>query len=292
MSVNGNTARRNGTLRDAARPDETAHGDTARGATPHGSTPPNTTERTVTTLEPTPPSAPAVDTAVAGADHAAGSSATRPGHVAPGLERLVFFSDAVFAIAITLLVLELRLPDRAGGYTDATLLDALAGLVPSLFAFGLSFVIIATFWLGHFRTFGVVVRSDSWLVGIDLVFLFFVALLPFPTSIVAREGNLPSAAILYAVFGTVASLVSAMLWIYPSRIGALISPAVPADIVRHVTYRTLVAPAIFVLSIPVALVSPVVAEACWFLTFPLQAVVSHHFGLGPTMGTAVHAPER
>jgi hypothetical protein len=115
-----------------------------------------------------------------------------PGHVAPGLERLVFFSDAVFAIAITLLALDLRLPDRTGGYTDATLLDALSGLMPSLFAFALSFVILATFWLGHFRTFRAVVRSDGWLVTINLVFLFFIALLPFPTSIVAAV-DLPCA---------------------------------------------------------------------------------------------------
>jgi uncharacterized membrane protein len=255
-------------------------------------TEPDATVRDVTTHESPASNAGCLNAALAGAYGPAGPAATRPGNVAPGLERLVFFSDAVFAIAITLLVLELRLPDRPGGYTDATLLDALAGLMPSVFAFGLSFVIIATFWLGHFRTFGVVVRSDSWLVAIDLVFLFFVALLPFPTSIIAREGNLPAAAILYAAFGTVASLVSAMLWIYPSRMAGLISPAVPARVVRHVTYRTLVAPAIFVLSIPVALVSPVAAEACWFLTFPLQALVSRRFGLGPTIGAVVHTPER
>lgn len=216
-----------------------------------------------------------------------------PGHVAPGLERLVFFSDAVFAIAITLLALDLRLPDRTGGYTDATLLDALSGLMPSLFAFALSFVILATFWLGHFRTFRAVVRSDGWLVAINLVFLFFIALLPFPTSIVAREGNLPAAAITYAAFGAVAALVSSLLWIYPAQIARLVTPGITPEIARHVTYRTLVAPIVFALTIPLALVSPTGAEACWLLSFPLQALVSRRFGLRPTFDAAmrVHGGE-
>lgn len=204
-----------------------------------------------------------------------------------GLDRLVFFSDGVFAIAITLLALELRLPEVPGGYTDATLLTALTDLAPSLFAFVLSFVVIAGFWLGHFRTFRAVARLDGRLIAIDLLFLFFVALVPFPTSIVASEGNLPYAAILYAAFVALGGSVAALLWFYPAEIGRLVVSAISPQIARRVTVRTLVTPAVFLVSIPVALASPTAAEACWVLSFPLQGLVSRRLGIGPMLDAAL-----
>ena len=142
----------------------------------------------------------------------------------------------------------------------------------------------------HLRTFGVVDRADSRLVTLNLAFLAFVALLPLPTSIVAEEGNLPSAAILYAVFVIVAGLLSTLLWVYPARSG-LISVLVPPTLARHITYRALVVPAVFAASIPVALVSPYAAEAIWVLAVVGQSVVGRRFGLGQALEHALGAPE-
>ncbi|HEY6057923.1 MAG TPA: TMEM175 family protein [Candidatus Limnocylindrales bacterium] len=185
------------------------------------------------------------------------------------LERLVFFSDAVFAIALTLLAIDLRLPERVGSFTDATFLAALGDLAPTLVAFLLGFGVVAAFWLGHVRTFRVIVRSNSRLVELNLVFLFFVALQPFPTSIIARVGNLASAAVLYA---------------------GLASPLVTRTLARHVTYRALVVPLIFAASIPIALANPYAAEACWFLAFPGQALVSWRFGIHARLERSMATP--
>jgi uncharacterized membrane protein len=200
------------------------------------------------------------------------------------VERLVFFSDAVFAIAITLLVLDLRVPDVLATAGDQGLLDALAALGPSIFAFLLSFTVIAAFWIGHFRTFRAVVRVDNRLVVLNLGFLGCVALLPFPTSIVAHHGDLPSAAIAYAVFQIVTSLLSTLTWAYPAQVAHLVPAAVTPEIARAVTYRALVVPLIFAISIPIALfVSPILAEAIWFMSFPAQALLTRHFGLHRTL---------
>jgi uncharacterized membrane protein len=128
------------------------------------------------------------------------------------LERIAFFSDAVFAIAITLLAIELRFPDLPSEQTDASFLRALAALWPSLLAFCISFLVIAAFWVGHYRTFRYIEDVDDRLIAINLAFLFCIAILPFPTSIIARQGDLSSAAIVYAFFGLLTGSVSTLLW--------------------------------------------------------------------------------
>jgi len=70
-----------------------------------------------------------------------------------GLERLVFFSNAVFAIAITLLALDIRLPAGSEMFSDAQLLAALLGIWHKYLAYGISFFVIGTLWIGHHRKF-------------------------------------------------------------------------------------------------------------------------------------------
>lgn len=200
------------------------------------------------------------------------------------LERIVFFSDAVFAIAITLLALDLRVPDLPAGQTDRSFLQALAALGPSIFAFCISFLTIAAFWVGHYRTFRSVVDADGRLIAINLAFLFCVAILPFPTSIIARQGDLASAAIVYSIFGFVTGALSTLLWVYPAQVAHLVSPAVTPAIARYVTYRAAVIPIVFALSIPAALVAPALAWAMWLLAAPIQAVVGRRRPPGGSLG--------
>jgi uncharacterized membrane protein len=193
------------------------------------------------------------------------------------LERIVFFSDAVFAIAITLLAIEVRLPDLPPGQTDASFLGALAAIGPTFFAFVLSFLVIAAFWVGHYRTFRYVVDADGRLVAINFAFLFCIAILPFPTSIIAREGNLSSATVVYAVFGLATGALSTLLWVYPASIAHLTAPEVTPEIARYITYRASVIPVIFAVSIPVALVAPALAWVLWFSSAAIQGLVTRRY---------------
>ena len=212
-----------------------------------------------------------------------GASAVGPSAGGPsGLdarERLVLFSDAVFAISITLLAIDLRLPDRPGGYDDASLVAAVVALGPAILAYALSFFVIAMFWLGHLRTLRVVVRIDSRFIALNLLFLAFVAIVPFPTSVVATEGDLASATILYALFGASLALLSMLLWVYATRIGHLVTDRVTPEIARRFTYRTTIVPALFLVSIPVALVSTTAAQLIWIVAAPVQAIVARRLNL-------------
>ena len=103
------------------------------------------------------------------------------------LERLVFFSDAVFAIAITLLVIEIDVPSLPVHATAAEQWGRLADLWPSFFAFFLSFLVIGRFWMGHHALFTHVRRYDPRLMWPNLAFLMAIALMPFASAFLGRN---------------------------------------------------------------------------------------------------------
>ncbi len=110
-----------------------------------------------------------------------------------GFDRLLFFSDAVFAIAITLLVLDLRVPDDAHAPFDLT------PLIPRFAAFGVSFYVIGRYWMAHHSLFEGVAGYDGRLLGANLAFLAAIVFLPFPTSVVTHWRPAPGPVAFYAL---------------------------------------------------------------------------------------------
>lgn len=103
-----------------------------------------------------------------------------PGHA---LERLIFFSDAVFAIAITLLIIEIHVPEVHGRGTDHDFLVALAQLSPHFVSFLITFFVIGSFWAGHHRAFDCARHWDSRIIFPNLVMLCTIAAMPFFTAL-------------------------------------------------------------------------------------------------------------
>src|ERR1051325_10483224 len=97
------------------------------------------------------------------------------------LERMILFSDAVFAIAITLLVIEIKIPETHEQVSDQKLLYSLRHLIPKFIGFFISFMLIGIYWTVHHRMFGFVTSFTRKLLFLNLVFLFFIALMPFST---------------------------------------------------------------------------------------------------------------
>ena len=119
-------------------------------------------------------------------------------HGAPAhaLERLIFFSDAVFAISITLLVIELKFPHLPYGASNHDFLQALAQMLPQFAGFVVSFFVVGAFWNGHHRAFTAAQHWSPRLVMPNLFLLLSVAGMPFFTALVSDYyGRLvPSAA--------------------------------------------------------------------------------------------------
>ena len=108
------------------------------------------------------------------------------------LERLILFSDAVFAIAITLLVIEIRVPEihHSINLTE-DLGNALWEMFPEFFGFVLSFAVIGQFWTNHHRLFGLVTNFNGGLLWLNLLMLFWIVWVPFTSSMNSKYGGTP-----------------------------------------------------------------------------------------------------
>ena len=113
--------------------------------------------------------------------------------------RIEAFSDGVFAIVMTLLVFELKVPEMVSGAADIALLDALVKLWPKLLSFVLSFVIVGIYWVAHHHIFHYISRTDRTLLWLNNLFLMFVAFIPFPTALMGTYIGVPIAVVPYGL---------------------------------------------------------------------------------------------
>lgn len=175
-----------------------------------------------------------------------------PGTTTNETARVEAFSDGVFAIAITLLVLELRLPaDVRDGALGAELLK----LWPSYLAFLASFVTIGVIWMNHHRLFTMIRRSDQRLLVVNGLLLLGVSIVPFPTAVVAQFIGRPDerlAAMLYSGLFVVLSLFFNMLWLH-ARWGNLMCDAEDERPgLREIVVQFSFGPAMYALAVIVA----------------------------------------
>jgi len=187
-----------------------------------------------------------------------------------GIGRILALSDGVFAIALTLLVLEIAVPATT---SNAGLPKALLALWPRYLAYLVSFVVIARFWGAHRLAFKLIARDDSMLVWLNLLMLLFVAFLPFPTAVLGQHIGSPAAAVLYATSVTLAAIASTAYWWYASGGGRLLRPDAPRTQVRALRARSLSAPVFFALTLPIAAFAPYAAEILWISVFPITWLV-------------------
>ena len=132
------------------------------------------------------------------------------GHDHP-LERMIFFSDAVFAIAITLLVIEIHAPHVDVRLGDGAYLEALAHLIPNFIGFIISFFVIGAFWAGHHRAFALSRHWSDRLGFPNLLMLFCVAAMPFFTSLVSENPNARVPVVMYCAWLALTALMNLRL---------------------------------------------------------------------------------
>lgn len=175
--------------------------------------------------------------------------------------RIVAFSDGVFAIAITLLVLNLSVPEHIPG---DDLNDVLWGQRQDLLAYVISFAVIGRFWILHRRFFASVVGFDARLLGLNLFYLGWIALLPFSSQVLGDHGGDSAAIVLYAINLSGAILVGMLMSADARRDGL---SKMPEEEAREGRRRAVAISAVFLASVPVALVAPGVAPVLWLALF-------------------------
>jgi TMEM175 potassium channel family protein len=186
-----------------------------------------------------------------------------------GIGRILALSDGVFAIALTLLILDIAIPATTN---DDELGKALLGLWPRYLAYALSFLVIARFWVIHHQTFRLIARDNAALVWLNFLLLIFIAFLPFPTAVLGAHEGAPAAAVLYAVALCLTSGSSAAYLWYASGRSNLMRADVGRGQRRAMRARSMSGPVFFALTVPVAAFVPYVAEALWVFAFPLARI--------------------
>ena len=194
-------------------------------------------------------------------DPVAGGRARRRDEAEVEFNRIVAFSDGVFAIAITLLVLGLLIPEHLHD-----LLEALTDQWTDLLAFAISFAVIGRFWLMHHRFFAALDRFDGTLMVLNLVYLACVTLVPFTSQVLGDYSEETAAVVLYALNLILVSLVFQGQLAYAYR-RDLMRPEARAYERRYTGPANFLMAGVFALSIPVAFASTEAAEAMWLLLF-------------------------
>jgi uncharacterized membrane protein len=190
-----------------------------------------------------------------------------------GLERLIFFNDAVFAIAITLLALEIRLPTGVEAFSDAQLLTNLLGMWHKYLAYIISFLVIGSFWSAHHRKFRLIKRYDGKLLTYNLLILMVVAFIPFPSSVISESSG-RTATIFYALTMMLVGFLFTALWWHASRHNRLIEAHLTAQQHRREFLSPLMTAAIFLLSIGIAFFDADLARLSWVLILPASLYVN------------------
>ncbi len=187
-----------------------------------------------------------------------------------GYERLVMFTDGIFAIAITLLALEIRIPELEN---HAELGQAIINLLPQIFVFVLAFMQVGILWLAHQRMFRNIVRTDSTFMWISLIYLMLIAFLPVPSGTLARYGSEFPAVEFFAITLVLVGVVELIMWQYASSNRRLLHSDVTDLQIKETQWRTYYMIAVFGVSILIAFASPLLAMLSWILLLFTRGLV-------------------
>jgi uncharacterized membrane protein len=189
------------------------------------------------------------------------------------LERILFFSDAVFAIAITLLVLNIEVPDIPQGLVAQELPGQLLALWPKYFSYVISFLVILIFWISHHTIFSTIRGYDRPLIWLNSLFLMFVAFLPFPTALLGEYGSQQLVVVIYAGSVAITRLVLSVAWWYAYDKPHLMRSSMELGTARAFHIRALYLPLVFLLSIGISFFSVSAAVYSWVLLLVGDSVV-------------------
>jgi uncharacterized membrane protein len=170
--------------------------------------------------------------------------------------RIESFSDGVIAFAITLLVLEIRLPGNVSPETNAQMLAALSALIPNIAVYIISFLVCAVWWVSHHSFIHDLQQVNRPLLWFNILFLLWIAFLPFPTALLGQHPNQPVAAAFYGIVGALTGASFFFMRLYASRHSRLMK----SEIYKPERFRrlrlSLLSPVLYLIGSALSLLRP------------------------------------
>jgi uncharacterized membrane protein len=189
-----------------------------------------------------------------------------------GVNRILGLTDAIFAFAVTLLVLDLVAPSLSPGATSSDLWEALASEWVRFLDYGISFVIAGAWWNSHHRVFHYVRQSNETLQWLNLFFLLWICLIPFFTRVFSENSTIQLGYVLYAIDQAAAGFTMALLWRYATRHHRLVDKNLSDEIIWKRFLMSVLAGLWFILSIGVTFVNLQATYFVWFSVFLLRGI--------------------
>lgn len=183
--------------------------------------------------------------------------------------RVLAFSDALFAIAMTLLVVGIEVPDLTAHNSVGELAEVLHDDLGSFISFLISFAVIGRYWVAHHGFCSRLAAIDGGQIGINLVYLMFIAFLPFPTGLLGNYFENPLSIAVYSLTVAAVSGMEVVGFRHAQR-NDLFERRLPEDVYRWGVRLSLSPVLFFILSIPLAFISTTLAVLSWFLAVPYQ----------------------
>jgi uncharacterized membrane protein len=192
-------------------------------------------------------------------------------------DRIINFSDAVFAFAATLLVLKIDLPQIPPELLSSNFTGELLKLWPAYAANFVSFLIIAYYWRVHHKLFILIKRYDNVVIWLNILILIFVSFMPFPIDLFGNYPTVIPVVIFYTLSISIVGLLLLGLWIYASVNHRLVDKNLSAKAITYHTLSNVIAPSVFLLSIPLIMIDHVLAKFSWLMVIVLLLVLNALF---------------
>jgi uncharacterized membrane protein len=188
-------------------------------------------------------------------------------------QRLEALGDGIFAIAMTLLVLDVKLPEIAGSAVSPELLKhAILGLWPRFVSFFASFVILGVLWIAQTGYFHFVKRVDRWFLWINLLFLMFIVIIPFSTDLLGRYPLNRTAAIVYGCNGLMLEITLFVQWYYATSEHRLVGSDIEQELVHLGKARMIVGVCAYASAVLLAFINPAVS-LIFFVMIPIMYIL-------------------
>ncbi|HEV2876408.1 MAG TPA: TMEM175 family protein [Nitrososphaeraceae archaeon] len=193
------------------------------------------------------------------------------------LEHLVSFSDAIFAFSITFMAVTIQIPNLPENLTQAQVIQNLIGeLGPRFAIYVISFFVIAAYWISYHQIFNHIAGSHVVIVWLNLLFLFFITIIPFAVDLQIDYGLYQVIFILYALVLTAAGASLTLIWLHAMK-GRLIDKTMNQTDIQSILLESIVLPSVFVISIFVSIVDLEIAYYFWMVIIPAKVVLRWKF---------------
>lgn len=183
------------------------------------------------------------------------------------LGRIHALSDGIFAFSLTLMVLSFDIPHLAPSEVNDKLAGAIWAQLPNFQSFIISFFVIGTFWFSHHQKFQYIKRYNKTFIWLNLIFLMFIAFLPFPTDLVGEYDTSFFAILFYSLSLALTGIAFIIMWVYATYKNRLTDSDFDSSLMWRGIATTAVIPAIFILSAVLSIIDVKLAKITWLLVF-------------------------